>query len=160
MKNIQNNKKFLAVFAAAVCALVFAAAGESQAVERRKEQRDLRKADSGGVKIYAEKNYQGRSQVLREGTYRVNDLRIGNDKLSSIRVGDGYQVILYQNDNFRGGQKVVKSDLSSLGSFDNKTSSIVVKKIPQPQTQREPVRRPAPAPRSNLKTNPPAQIKR
>lgn len=151
MKNIQGKQKFLAVLAAMACALVLTAAGEGQAAELRKQQRDSGKFESSGVKIYADKNYQGRSQVLKEGKYRASDLRIGNDNLSSIRVGDGYQVTLYQNDNFRGSYKVIKDDLSRLGSFDDKTSSIIVKKISQPHKAAQP--KPTPKPQTNLKAD-------
>jgi hypothetical protein len=98
------------------------------------------------VKIYADKNYQGRSQALQEGRYRVGDLRIGNDRLSSLKVGKGYQVILFQHDNFRGSQKVVTGDLSRLGGFDDATSSIIVKKIsqPRPSTVKRPAQKPQP----------------
>jgi hypothetical protein len=59
----------------------------------------------------------------------MEDLQIGNDRLSSLRVGDGYQVILFQHDNFEGDQKVVRGDLSQLGYFNDETSSIIVERI-------------------------------
>jgi hypothetical protein len=130
---MKRTQKFLAVFAIMICTLTSAAVGESQAAERQRRDRDWAGDNFGSVKIYADKNYQGRSQTLREGRYRVGDLRIGNDRLSSLRVGKGYQVILFQNDGFKGKQKVATDDLSWLGAFNDKTSSIIVKKISQPR---------------------------
>jgi hypothetical protein len=143
---MKRTQKFLAVFAVMTCVLVLAAVGESQAAERRWEHRDSVKEKSGAVKICADKNYRGKSQTLREGRYRLDDLRIGNDSLSSLKVEKGYQVILFQHDNFRGSQKVVTGDLSWLGAFDDKTSSIIVKKIsqPRPDIGKHPARKPQP----------------
>jgi hypothetical protein len=96
-RTMKRTRKYLAIFAVMMCALVLAAAGESQAAERHRTHRDPAREKSGGVKIYADKNYRGGSQSLREGRYRVGDLRIGNDRLSSLKVERGYQVTLFQN---------------------------------------------------------------
>jgi hypothetical protein len=78
--------------------------------------------------IYANTNYGGASQCLRAGNYRMADLTagVGNDKLSSIKVRAGMKVTMYNNDSFGGTNMVATADTSSLGSFDNKISSMVV----------------------------------
>jgi hypothetical protein len=146
--------KFLAIFAVMTCALVLAAAGESQAAERRREHRDSVRGKSSAVKIYADKNYRGKSQTLQEGRYRLDDLRIGNDSLSSLKVEKGYQVVLFQHDNFRGTQKAITGDFPWLGAFNDKTSSIIVKKISQsrPDTGKHQPRKPQPHPRPFVKS--------
>jgi hypothetical protein len=128
---MKRTRKFLAVFAAATC--ILAAAGESRAAERRREHRNPAGGRSGAVTLYEDKNYRGRSQTLHEGRYRLGALRIENDSLSSIRVREGYQVILFQHDNFQGSQKTVTGDIAWLGAFNDETSSIVVMKISQPR---------------------------
>jgi hypothetical protein len=143
---MKKTQKFLAIFAVMTCVLVLAAAGKSQAAERRWEHRDSVREKSGAVKIYTDKNYRGKSQSLQEGRYRLDDLRIRNDSLSSLKIEKGYQVILFQHDNFRGSQKVVTVDFSWLGAFNDKASSIIVKKIsqPRPGIGKHPARKPQP----------------
>ncbi len=76
--------------------------------------------------IYTENNFAGSSQCLRAGSYRMADLKIGNDALSSIKVRSGMKVTMYENDSFGGGSAVQTSDASQVGSFNNRTSSIMV----------------------------------
>jgi hypothetical protein len=141
---MKRKQRFPVVFSVMVCVLVLVASGESLAAQRGHRN----PADSNVVRIYADRNYRGKSQSLREGEYRLADLRIGNDQLSSLKVSDGYQVILFQNDHFRGSQKIITGDMSWIkGGFDNKTSSIIVKKISQPR--REAAWHPNPKPQPN-----------
>ncbi len=79
-----------------------------------------------GAAIYEHENYKGRMQILRQGSYTLSDLNLGNDSISSIRVGSGYSVKLYEHNDFGGSSKTLAADASSLGSFNDKTSSIVV----------------------------------
>jgi len=76
--------------------------------------------------IYADPNFGGASQCLRTGNYRMADLRIGNDALSSIRVRSDMKVTIYEHDQFNGTSVVKTGDSSSLGTFDNQASSIVI----------------------------------
>lgn len=76
--------------------------------------------------IYANGGYGGASQCLRTGSYRMADLKIGNDALSSLKVRPGMKVTLYENDQFAGASNVQTADVYQFGPFDNRTSSIVV----------------------------------
>lgn len=76
--------------------------------------------------LYADPSYGGASQCLRTGNYRMADLKIGNDALSSIRVRSDMKVTIYDNDRFDGTSMSFTSDVSGLGTFNNRTSSIVV----------------------------------
>lgn len=76
--------------------------------------------------IYANGGYGGASQCLRTGSYRMADLKIGNDALSSLKVRPGMKVSLYEHDQFGGASNVQTADVYQFGPFDNRTSSIVV----------------------------------
>jgi hypothetical protein len=80
--------------------------------------------------IYEDANYQGASQELTEGSYDIASLKIGNDRLSSLRVPAGLKVTLYEHANFSGRSKVLTQDTSWIGDdFNDITSSIKVEKI-------------------------------
>ncbi|CCY70773.1 cellulase (Glycosyl hydrolase family 5) [Eubacterium sp. CAG:161] len=54
---------------------------------------------------------------------------IKNDQISSVKVPDGYRVILYNDAGFSGGAKTLLQDASGLGDFNDKTSSIIIEKV-------------------------------
>jgi len=76
--------------------------------------------------IYADPNFGGVSQCLRTGNYRMADLKIGNDALSSLKVRSGMKVAIYEHDQFNGASSTFTADASSLGTFNDRTSSIVI----------------------------------
>ncbi|MEB3826008.1 peptidase inhibitor family I36 protein, partial [Phormidium sp. CCY1219] len=79
--------------------------------------------------IYEHGNFQGASQELTEGSYNIASLKIGNDRLSSLRVPAGLKVTLYEHANFSGRSKVLTQDTSWVGDdFNDITSSIKVEK--------------------------------
>ncbi|MFX0137805.1 MAG: hypothetical protein ACFFDN_29460 [Candidatus Hodarchaeota archaeon] len=78
------------------------------------------------VIIYEHQNFGGASQILTEGTYNVDDLTIGDDKLSSLRVNYGFKVTLFEHPDFMGDIMIVTSDTPDVGTFNDKTSSIIV----------------------------------
>ena len=79
------------------------------------------------VTLYSSCNYFGFSKSLEKGYYNTNDLGIGNDKLSSIRVPDGYTITLYQDGDFKGQSTLYSSDISCLpGDWNDKVSSVYV----------------------------------
>lgn len=91
---------------------------------------------SNKVTIYADANYQGASKELGEGSYDVNSLGIGNDKLSSLKVPAGMKVTLYENAGFSGRSKTFTQDASYVGNdFNDITSSLKVETVNQ-QTDR------------------------
>ncbi|HEX9060017.1 MAG TPA: cohesin domain-containing protein, partial [Clostridia bacterium] len=83
------------------------------------------------VEIYADGDYQGLSQTLSIGSYNLNDLKIGNDVLSSLKVPQGLKVTLYEHENFQGRTKTFTENASWVGDdFNDITSSIVVEPAP------------------------------
>jgi len=76
--------------------------------------------------LYADPNFAGASQCLRTGNYRMADLKVGNDALSSLKVRSGMKVTLYENDQFDGASTVQTADAAGLGTFNDRTSSIVI----------------------------------
>ncbi len=87
-------------------------------------------SDDNVVKIYVDANYQGKSQDLKVGNYNINQLTIGNDQLSSIKVPKGFVVTLYADANFTGKTMKVTQDTPYVGNeFNDMTSSIKVESI-------------------------------
>lgn len=77
--------------------------------------------------IYSDCDFQGSSQELEPGRYDVNQLAIGNDHLSSLKVPSGLQVILYEHAGFQGRAKVFASDTPYVGDdFNDFASSLEI----------------------------------
>ena len=80
------------------------------------------------ITVYKDCNYTGFSGGLTIGDYnlaRLNSLGILNDDISSLRITQGFQAILYQDDNFAGASTVINSDNSCLNTtWNDKVSSI------------------------------------
>lgn len=76
---------------------------------------------------YADDNYQGAAQSFGIGTYDMDSLTVGNDRISSIRIPTGMQVELFTDANYKGQSLVLHSDVASLPNFNNRTSSLIVK---------------------------------
>ena len=55
-----------------------------------------------------------------------------NDILSSVKVKDGYEVIIFEHSNYKGDSLIVTKDYPNLKSirWNDRASSIKVKKIP------------------------------
>ncbi|MCI1186753.1 carbohydrate-binding protein [Hymenobacter sp. DH14] len=94
-------------------------------------------APSGGVAtMYRDCNYTGTAVALPVGDYNLAALQargILNDDVSSLTVNGGYQVVLYENDNFSGGALTVTASNSCLvnnplgtGNWNDKTTSLRV----------------------------------
>ncbi|MDR7212241.1 RICIN domain-containing protein [Flavobacterium piscis] len=55
----------------------------------------------------------------------MNSLGVSNDAISSLRITQGFQAILYQDDNFTGASTVINSDTSCLNAtWNDKVTSI------------------------------------
>lgn len=79
--------------------------------------------------IYAGTDYGGSNQVLNVGRYDIDQLTIGNDQLSSLKVPEGLLVTLYEHRDFEGRTKKFAEDSSNVGDFNNITSSISVELV-------------------------------
>lgn len=93
---------------------------------------------SNGVEVFEHCDYRGYSQKLQTGDYTLSTLialGIKNDDLSSIKIPKGYEVLLFERDNFQGTPVVLTSDNASNNSascfaynrFNDKVSSIKVR---------------------------------
>ena len=78
--------------------------------------------------IYKDSGYSGTSMTLRPGVYSSSgDLgSVGNDAVSSLSVPSGWTVTLYTDTAFGGTSVSYTSSASSIGSFNDKTTSIKV----------------------------------
>jgi len=81
------------------------------------------------ARIYWDEDYGGSYQVLPVGDYpNMSKFLVTNDKASSIKVTPGYKVIVYWDVDYKGGSREFTSDVSNLGSWNDKISSIKVMK--------------------------------
>ncbi len=79
------------------------------------------------VTIYEHANFEGRSQVLAKGQYALEEISIGNDTLSSLKVPQGLVVRLYEHYHFQGRFIDIKQDTPTISQFWNdRASSIIV----------------------------------
>src|SRR6187431_538248 len=80
------------------------------------------------ITVYKDCNYTGFSGGLTIGDYnlaRLNSLGVLNDDISSLKITQGFQAILYQDDNFTGASTVINSDSSCLNTtWNDKVTSI------------------------------------
>ena len=82
---------------------------------------------SGMITLYVDCNYRGGSHQLRPGTYNANQLGIGNDRLSAIRIPRGMKVTVYMDNNMRGSSLTFDKDVACMPSmYNDKVSSIRV----------------------------------
>ncbi|PSL24546.1 glycoside hydrolase family 76 protein [Chitinophaga ginsengisoli] len=84
---------------------------------------------TAGASFFKDCNYTGDVISLEAGDYTVTQLQargISNDAISSLKVSSGYQVILYEHDNFAGTSVTTSTDLNCLVSqnFNDLTSSL------------------------------------
>lgn len=90
-------------------------------------------AEDTPVTVYQDGEFGGTSQKFGIGMYNVNQLNVvGNDKISSVKVEPGYRLTLYKDKNFTGGWKMLTADSTSLGDYNDVTSSLKVEKIGGP----------------------------
>lgn len=94
-------------------------------------------APAGVATVYQHCNYGGYAVSLPEGRYTLAQLQargVANDDLSSLRVNAGYQVTLYQDDNFTGPAVTRTGDTACLtgDGFNDRATSVVVAKYTQP----------------------------
>lgn len=84
---------------------------------------------AGTIIAYEHKNYRGKTTTFRVGNWNKHQLgRVGNDRISSIRVPSGMQVTIYQHDTWRGKRVTLTrsySDIHQLG-FGDEVSSLRV----------------------------------
>ncbi len=94
-------------------------------------------APSGPVTMFQHCDYGGYSVSLNEGSYTMSQLQalgfVDND-ISSIQVQDGYQIAMYQHDNFTGASLIKTADDDCLVNegFNDVMSSAIISKTTSP----------------------------
>ena len=82
------------------------------------------------AEIFEHGGYQGRSLTLEPGRYDWTDLTsngFSDDSLSSLKLPNGWSVLLYSGAGFSGVKQVVTSDQWYVGnSFNDQTTSLVI----------------------------------
>ncbi|PJJ53131.1 beta-1,3-glucanase family protein [Hymenobacter chitinivorans] len=93
---------------------------------------------SGVATVYKDCNYTGTAVNLPAGDYTLSALQsrgILNDDISSLKVNTGYEVVLYENDNFAGAALTVGSagngclvnNPLGTGNWNDKATSVRVR---------------------------------
>jgi hypothetical protein len=85
------------------------------------------------VTFFQHANYKGACAVRNTGRYpNSKAIGIGNDKISSIKIGSGSNVNLCKDSNFRGTCKNYTTSMTSLGKMNDQTSSAIISRsVPQ-----------------------------
>jgi hypothetical protein len=89
-------------------------------------------ATAGVATVYKDCNYAGTATGLEAGDYTLSALQsrgILNDDISSLKVNVGYEVQLFENDNFAGASIVVNASNTCLvgASWNDRASSLRVR---------------------------------
>jgi hypothetical protein len=92
---------------------------------------------TGVATMYKDCNYTGTAVALPVGDYTLAALQsrgILNDDISSLRVNSGYEVVLYENDNYAGASLTLRADNTCLvnnplgtGNWNDKATSLRVR---------------------------------
>ncbi len=89
---------------------------------------------TGVVSLYQHCSYGGYTASLNEGSYtlaQLNALGVANNDISSLKVQTGYQIKLYNDNNFLGSTITKTADDSCLvdDSYNDLATSVVVSKV-------------------------------
>jgi hypothetical protein len=83
----------------------------------------------GLVTVYADIDYTGFSGGLSTGNYTLAQLQalgVKDNDITSVKVTEGYKVILYSDDNFTGTSATITSNSNYIGAFNDQITSIRV----------------------------------
>ena len=80
-----------------------------------------------GACFYTNENYSGEMFCMNSGESQRNVGDRYNDKISSIRVFGGADVVVYEDENFRGNSQSFRHDVSNLGGWNDKITSIEIR---------------------------------
>ena len=87
-------------------------------------------ASVAGVTVYSECNYRGRSATLIPGEYAALSLSragLADNSISSIKVPQGFEIQLFENDFYRGRSGTLAANSDCLVErFNNVVSSVIV----------------------------------
>lgn len=84
---------------------------------------------TGPLTVYENSNYGGFHAGLPIGAYKLAGLQLKgvlNDEISSLKIAEGYKVVLFEHENFLGDSIVLTTDNATLGTWNEKVSSVKV----------------------------------
>jgi hypothetical protein len=91
------------------------------------------------VAFFQHANYQGACSIRNVGLYaNSKSIGMGNDKISSVKIGSGINVELCSDSNFKGCTSYSKS-MPSLGKMNDKTSSARIVRTVPPKSENVPL---------------------
>ncbi len=67
-----------------------------------------------GVTLYADARFRGTSDTLDHDSRNMRDTRVGDDRVSSVRVPHGCRVTLYADPSYRGSYTVLHDDVEDM----------------------------------------------
>ena len=113
--------------------------------EQTKVKENFESLDIAGVQLFTANNYGGTVDIFKPGRYNNNQLQnTGTKKLKSIKVGSGFEAVLYQNVDFTGyavsitsdvpDLSTIKDNLNSNFSWNDQMQSMLVRKYVPPPT--------------------------
>ena len=90
---------------------------------------------SEGVYLYEDIYYRGECIRLTQDAFEFTSMRVGNDRISSIRIIGNYEAILYAERNFQGNSILVTADIADLSNpklpgvdqFNDRASSVQIR---------------------------------
>lgn len=108
-----RNRRILSLLTLGLILLASAAAADRR--ERRdRNDRDRDRGGQKGVTLYSDEDFRGQSEFFTEDDPSLENNRIGNDRVSSVRVDRGCRVTLFRNERYKGDSVVLDDDEPSL----------------------------------------------
>ena len=99
----------------------------SPRLEAQNRARNRGNQPRDGACFYLDADYRGDSFCMDGGESQRNVEDRYNDKISSIRVFGRAQIVVYENENFGGASKTFSRNVSDLGNFNDRITSIEVR---------------------------------
>jgi hypothetical protein len=113
----------------AFCHLQWSSASQRREAIPRAQLYSRPDTSAGPVTVYEHAQYGGFHAGLPIGNYRLAGLQLKgvmNDEISSLKIAEGYKVVLFEHENFAGDSIVLTADHNTLGNWNEKASSVKV----------------------------------
>jgi hypothetical protein len=82
------------------------------------------------VVVYRDCYFKSVSKAFGEGNFRHDELGVGNDKMSSLKIPRGWLVTVYENDNFDGASRVFTHDVDCVPQdWNDRISSMRISRL-------------------------------
>ncbi len=82
------------------------------------------------IALFEDCDYSGKRYYLGVGSYKVYQMQIGNDMLSSMQIPRGMRVTIYEHDDFKGQSATYTDNITCLeNNWNDNASSIVVERL-------------------------------